>query len=141
MPRPIITKNQFITLLLALIGGSLLYAIGAPLPFLFGSLGACLIAAVLGIPLQGTPFLSTVSRTILGVAIGATITWSLLAQFVALAPTLLLLPIYIAVIAFIGANYFHRVMGYDQTTAYYASMPGALQDMVVFGAEAGANAS
>ncbi len=140
MAQPLITQNQIITLSLAFVGGCLLYWLDAPLPFLFGSLGACLIAATLGVPLQGAPFLSTVSRTVLGVAIGASITWSLLSQFVSLAPTLLLVPPYIAIIAFIGVNYFHRILGYDKTTAYYAAMPGGLQDMVVFGEEAGANA-
>lgn len=139
MTRLLISQNQLITLSLALAGGFLLYWIGAPLPFLFGSLGACLIAAVLGVPLQGTPLLSTVSRTILGVAIGASITWSLLGQLASMAATLLLVPLYVIVIAFIGVNYFHRILGYDKITAYYAAMPGALQDMVVFGEEAGGN--
>jgi membrane AbrB-like protein len=134
------TKAHVYTLFVALSGGLTLYVVGAPLPFLFGSLGGCLIAAAFGIPLQGTPLLSIVSRTVLGVAVGASITWSLLAQIPALAPTLLLVPVYVAVIAFAGGQFFHRLLGYDKVTAYYAAMPGALQDMVVFGEEAGGNA-
>ncbi len=139
MLRPPFTQAQLITLSTALVFGFALHWLGAPLPFLFGSLVACLLLAVSGQPLQGTPLLSTVSRTILGVAIGASITWSLLEQFASLAPTLLLVPLYIVVIAFIGLHYFHRLMGYDKITAYYAAMPGALQDMVVFGEESGGN--
>jgi len=127
------------TLVPALLAGLALYFAGAPLPFLFGSLSTCLIAAVLGVPMQGTPLLSVLSRTVLGVAIGASITWSLLAQFVSLTPTLLLVPVYVGVIAAVGMLYFHRFMGYDKVTAYYAAMPGGLQDMVVFGEEAGGN--
>ena len=114
--------------------------LGAPLPFLFGSLCACLIGALFGAPLQGTPLLSTISRTVLGVAIGASITWGLLVDALSLAPTLLMVPIYVLVIAVCGAFYFHKLMRYDKVTAYYAAMPGALQDMVVFGTEAGGNA-
>ncbi len=139
MPFRMITFAQFLTLAAALLASSLLWALGAPLPFLFGSLGTCLIGSVLGFPTQGMPLISTVSRTVLGVAIGASITTGVLAQLGALAPTLLLVPIYVAVIAFTGMHYFHHVMGYDKTTAYYAAMPGALQDMVVFGDEAGGN--
>ena len=140
MKRLLLTRNQVITLALALATGCLLFWIGAPLPFLFGSLSACLIAATLGVPLEGTPLLSIVSRTTLGVAIGASITWSLLSQFASIAPTLLLVPVYIVVIAFVGVYYFQHILGYDKTTAYYAAMPGALQDMVAFGEEAGGNA-
>lgn len=139
MPRIIPTLAQLSTLSIALAGSALLYFLGAPLPFLFGSLGACLLAAVCGLPMQGTALLSTISRTVLGVAIGASITWPLLAQFTRLAPTLLLVPLYICVIALVGMQYFHRAMGYDKVTAYYAAMPGALQDMIVFGEEAGGN--
>jgi membrane AbrB-like protein len=39
----------------------------------------------------------------------------------------------------VGVPFFRRVWGFDAPTAYYAAMPGGLQDMVVFGAEAGAN--
>ncbi len=35
--------------------------------------------------------------------------------------------------------FFTRVCGYDRITAYYAAMPGGLQDMIVFGQEAGGN--
>ncbi len=139
MPRLIPNRFQLLTLMLAFIAACILYQLGAPLPFLFGPIGACLVAAVLGVPLQGMPLMSTLCRTILGVAIGASITWSVMHQLVSLAPTLLLVPIYVIIIAAFGVNYFHRLVGYDKVTAYYAAMPGGLQDMVVFGEEAGAN--
>ena len=130
---------QGITLFSALVTGCLLFALGAPLPFLFGSLASCLILATFGFPLQGVPLLSTVSRTVLGVAIGASITWAVLVQIPELGPTLILIPVYVAAIAMCGMFYFHRVLGYDKTTSYYCAMPGALQDMVAFGEEAGGN--
>ncbi len=132
-------KSQCITLLIALVAGLIFFGLGIPLPFLFGSLGSCLIIALLGLPLQGTPLLSTISRTVLGVAIGTSITWTLLSQALALTPTLLMVPVYVLVIALCGSFYFHKLMRYDKVTAYYAAMPGALQDMVVFGEEAGGN--
>lgn len=133
------SKAQTVTLCAALLCGLSLNRLGAPLPFMFGSLLACLILAFIGAPLQGTKLVSTVSRTILGVAIGASITWAVLAQVMDLAPTLLVVPFYVFAIAVSGLFFFHKIMGYDKVTAYYAAMPGALQDMVVFGEEAGAN--
>jgi membrane AbrB-like protein len=50
-----------------------------------------------------------------------------------------LIPLYIAAIGLVGVPFFHRVCGFDRVTAYYAAMPGGLQDMVLFGQEAGAN--
>ena len=44
-----------------------------------------------------------------------------------------------ALIGAIGVPYFSRVWGYDWATSYYAAMPGGLQDMLVFGEEAGGN--
>jgi len=88
------TKPQFYTALAALTCGCLLHALGAPLPFLFGSLGGCLLVAVLGVPMQGIPLLPTVSRTVLGVAIGVSITWELLANALTLLPTLLMVPLF-----------------------------------------------
>jgi len=137
MSQFLLTRNQLITLAMALITGVVLNILNAPLPFLFGSIGACLVAAMFRFPLQGTPLLSTLSRTVLGVAIGASITWTVIHQLVSLAPTLLLVPVYVFIIALIGSNYFYRVLHYDKVTAYYAAMPGGLQDMVIFGEEAG----
>jgi membrane AbrB-like protein len=45
----------------------------------------------------------------------------------------------VLVIGAIGYPYFRRLCGLDGPTAYYAAMPGGLQDMIVFGQEAGAD--
>jgi hypothetical protein len=45
----------------------------------------------------------------------------------------------VAVIGLVGVPYFHRICGFDMPTAYYAAMPGGLQDMVTFGQESGAD--
>ena len=58
-----------VTLFSALLTGCLLFALSAPLPFLFGALASCFILATLGLPMQGVPLLSTVSRTELGTTI------------------------------------------------------------------------
>ena len=53
--------------------------------------------------------------------------------------TLLMVPLYVLLISSVGYPFFRKVLGYDRPTAYYSSMPGGLQDMVVFGIEAGGN--
>jgi membrane AbrB-like protein len=48
-----------------------------------------------------------------------------------------LIPIYVTVIALVGVPFFRKVYKFDWATSWYASMPGGLQDMVIFGQEAG----
>ncbi|MFP1645483.1 AbrB family transcriptional regulator [Pontitalea aquivivens] len=131
-----ITRRRMTTLILALAGAVLFQFLDLPLPFLFGPMAACLIAALAGMRLQGMGPVSAAARTVLGVAVGASITPALIGQLPAMALSLALIPAYILLIALVGVPFFRR-MGFDATTAYYAAMPGGLQDMVVFGQEAG----
>lgn len=125
--------------IVALIGVVVFKALHIPLPWLLGPICACLIAALAGLRLNGIKVLNDSMRTILGVAVGATLTPAVLASFPAMWPTLLMVPVMIALIALIGVPYFQRLCGYDFATAYYGAMPGGLQDMILFGEEAGAN--
>ena len=78
-------------------------------------------------------------RTILGVAAGSTVTVTFITAIPSLWSTLILIPIMVILIGFMGVWYFQKLCGYDFPTAYYASMPGGLQDMLAFGEEAGGN--
>ena len=108
-----------------------------PLPWLLGPIFACLIASLAGVPMRGIEMVNNAMRTILGVAVGATFTTALLASMAGMWPTLLLIPVMTGCIGVIGVLYFQRLWGFDFATSYYASMPGGLQDMLVFGEEAG----
>lgn len=123
----------------ALAGLATFLLMDLPLPFLFGPMVGCLLAALMGFELKGYGQISVAARTILGVAVGTSVTPAVLAQIPQMAGSVALIPIYIAVIGLIGVPFFRRVCGYDLPTAYYASMPGGLQDMILFGQEAGAD--
>ncbi len=124
---------------IGLLGVALFTWVDLPLPWLLGPIVSCLVAALLGVPLKGIPVLNDSMRTILGVAVGATITPAVIATFPAMWPTLILVPVMILCIGGLGVPYFQRIWGYDFATAYYSAMPGGLQDMLVFGEEAGGN--
>jgi membrane AbrB-like protein len=123
----------------ALAGVIAFHYLAIPLPWLLGPIGACLLAALLGMPMRGIKALNDAMRTILGVAVGATLTPAVLISFGAMWSTLILVPVMVLAIGLIGIPYFHRFWGYDFPTSYYAAMPGGLQDMLVFGEEAGGN--
>ncbi len=111
--------------------------LGLPLPWLLGPLVGCLIAALSGVELRGTPRTSQVMRTILGAAVGSTITPALFAQLDSLIWTLALVPLLLICVGSVGYPLFRKGFGFDHPTAFYASMPGGLQDMLLFGEEAG----
>ncbi|WP_225025900.1 AbrB family transcriptional regulator [Xinfangfangia pollutisoli] len=133
---PILTKRRAATLALAGLGVGVFHLAGLPLPFLFGPMAACLIAALSGMRLQGMGQVSILARTILGVAVGASITPEVIARVPQMAGSVALVPVYVVLIGLVGVPFFRR-LGYDPVTAWYAAMPGGLQDMVIFGAEAG----
>ncbi|KNG95660.1 aminopeptidase [Pseudaestuariivita atlantica] len=126
-------------LLVAGLGVAAFHAASLPLPWLLGPIFACLGAAFLGVPMKGVKPLNDAMRTILGVAVGATLTPAILGTIPAMWPTLAMVPVMVLAIGLLGVPFFRRVCGYDPVTAYYAAMPGGLQDMLVFGEEAGAN--
>ncbi|MBU1827719.1 MAG: AbrB family transcriptional regulator [Alphaproteobacteria bacterium] len=134
-----IALRRLKTMAIALSGAGIFIALGLPLPFLFGPLLACLIAALAGQTLQGMGQVSVAARTILGVAAGASITPDVVHALPKMAQTVALVPVFVGLIALVGLPYF-RALGYDRVTAWYAAMPGGLQDMVVFGQEAGGDA-
>ena len=132
-------RAQLLTAVSALAGLAGFYLLELPLPFLFGPLAGCLLASLAGGKLKGFGQVSVGARTILGVAVGATITPAVLVELPHMAGSVALIPVYIAVIGLIGVPFFRRVCGFDPITAYYAAMPGGFQDMIIFGQEAGGN--
>ncbi|MCV2865918.1 AbrB family transcriptional regulator [Albidovulum sediminicola] len=128
--------RRLVTLALALAGVAVFHLLRLPLPFLFGPMAACLIAALAGARLKGMGTISVLARTVLGVAVGASITPEVVGRIPQMAGSVALIPVYVVLIGLVGVPFFRR-LGYDPVTAWYAAMPGGLQDMVIFGTEAG----
>ncbi len=126
-----------ITLGIAGLGAGLFLALGLPLPLLLGPMLLCLLAALMGAQMADFGALGTYLRTFLGVAVGASITPEMVAGLPAMASSLAFVPIYIIAIGLVGYPLFRKVFGFDHATAWYAAMPGGLQDMIVFGQQAG----
>ena len=126
-----------VTHLVAAIGVVVFHLLSLPLPWLLGPITACLIAALAGVQMRGIPVLNNAMRSILGVAVGATFTTALVMSLPALWTTLILVPVMVALIGLVGVPYFQRLWGFDFATSYYGAMPGGLQDMLLFGEEAG----
>lgn len=50
-----------------------------------------------------------------------------------------LVPVFVVLIALTSYPLLHHGWGFDRVTSYYAAMPGGLQDMLIYGEEAGAD--
>ncbi len=133
------TVLKILTLLIAAIGAYGFFLQNWPLPFLLGPLAACLIAAFIGIPMKGIKSLSIASRTMIGVAVGATLTPEFFGNLSDIKYSIALVPFFILAIALVGFPFFRYIRKYDPVTSFYSSMPASLQDIIAFGELAGAN--
>ena len=129
--------HLIITLLIGLAGVAVFKLAHLPLPWLLGPMFACLTGALLKVRLAAWAPASHAMRTVLGIAIGATITPALLSQAGSMIVSVLMVPLFILCIAVMGFPLFRKVYGFDPATSYYAAMPGGLQDMLLFGEAAG----
>lgn len=104
---------------------------------LLGPLAICLIAALAGARLKGMGQVGIFFRTFLGVAVGSTITPDVVARLPEIGPSLMFIPFFVLAIGVVGYPILRYGFKFNHPTAYYASMPGGLQDMLIFGEEAG----
>ena len=70
----------------------------------------------------------------------ASVTPALFSRLPEMALSISFVPLFIIAIGLAGYPWFRKVCGFDHATSYYSAMPGGLQDMLIFGEEAGGNA-
>jgi uncharacterized protein len=131
------TRTRLMTFAISALGVVAFLLLHLPLPLLLGPMLGCLIAAFAGAKLQDSGIFGVFMRTFLGVAVGSSITPAILGQLQQFAGSLIFVPAYIAVIGALGYPLFRYGFGFNHATAWYSAMPGGLQDMLVFGEEAG----
>jgi len=101
-------NNHLITHTICLTGAAIFLWLKLPLPWLFGPLFSCLLAALIGINLYSIKILSDAMRTILGVAVGATVTLSFLLALPGFWNTLIFIPITVILSGIICVWYFQK---------------------------------
>lgn len=95
------------------------------------------IAAMLGLPIRGPDRLRPVVIPVIGVMLGSSITVALFAEMANWAVTLVILPLFLALASGLSFCVYRRIGAYDPVTAYYAAMPGGLNEMLIMGGAAG----
>jgi membrane AbrB-like protein len=119
------------------VGGMAAVRIGIPLPWMLGPMILVTLSAMASPPIEAPIGLRRIMLPVLGVMLGSGFHPGVLGSLADWAVTIALLPIYVLA-AFSGAYLIYRKIGrYDPVTAYFSSAPGGLNDMMIFGAEAG----
>ena len=130
-------KKRGTALVAASLGAAVFIVLKFPLPLLLGPMAGCLIFALAGASLEGMGIFGILMRSFLGVVIGSTVTPALLQELPSYGPTLLAIPVFVLMIGAVGYPFFRWGMGFNHATSFYSAMPGGLQDMLIFGEEAG----
>lgn len=126
------------------VGAALAYWIGAPMPFLLGSLGITATLAmsrVRALP-ASRKFPEPLRRSfvaIVGVMIGQSFTPELTGLLGTLWLSLAAVAVYVVIAHFAGFLVYSKLGGYDRPTAIFASVPGGLVEAIAFGEQAGGN--
>jgi hypothetical protein len=107
-------------------GGFLFYAIGFPAPWLAGSVVAVSAAVLARLPVSIPPILRQITFLILGISIGSGIDPNVLSDISKWPVSLAALAISTVLIIAASAAFLTSKAGWSRTTAFYASVPGAL---------------
>ncbi len=117
--------------------GIIAYWAGLPLPWMLGPMIGTTIAAASGLGLHQPALLPKIAFPVIGVMLGSRITAQLVNQASEFAITLVLLIPFTILCAGISYIFYRRVGSFDRVTAFYAGMPGGLNDMMILGGAAG----
>jgi membrane AbrB-like protein len=136
LPLPLPARVA-LALLVGASGAAAAASLRLPLPWMLGSLVATACASLAGAPLALPPALRLAWQTVIGVMLGAAFDPSLWARLLTCASTLTGLFLATAAATALGALALRRFARYDAPTAFFAAVPGGLNDMTLIGAELG----
>ena len=130
-------KYVVLALLISFIFGGAGHFAGLPLPWMLGPMIGNTIAALLGVPIRGPDKLRPIVIPVIGVMLGSSVTMAMFAQLGDWVLTLILLPVFLLFAAGLSYGVYRSIGKYDPVTAFYAAMPGGLNEMLLMGAAAG----
>jgi membrane AbrB-like protein len=130
-------RGQLLALLVGVVSGTLAFIAGLPLPWMLGSMLGTTFAALLALPIRGPDKLRPFVIPVIGVLLGSSITSDIVSQLGNWTLTLAVLPVFLTCAAAVSYTVYRRLGGYDHVTAFYAAMPGGLNEMLLLGAAAG----
>ena len=129
--------RQILALAIGLVSALLAARLHMPLPWMLGAMLGTTVAAMAGAPVRAPATIRPAVIPVIGVLLGSSLRPQVLAAAAGWAPSLIVLPVFLAVAATLGGTLYRRVGGYDPVTAFFAAMPGGLNDMILIGGAMG----
>ena len=118
-------------------GGAVFFALALPLPWMLGAMTAATVAALAGAPLAVPAQVRNAMIAILGVLLGSQFSIDLFSRIAEWYVGLSGVVLSTAAAAGLAYVLFRKFGRYDRATAYFASMPGGLSEMMVLGESMG----
>ena len=138
-------KIIFITavlLILGALGGFVAEKMGLPMPWMLGSLliTASIVSGkkrVLPDKYEFPPNFRKLFIAFIGIMIGSQVNWNLVSQAPQMVPSLVIISIFVILAHTSNFFIFHRIGGYNRSTAFFCGAPGGLMESISMGEEAG----
>lgn len=119
------------------LGGAVFYWLNMPLPWMLGALVSTTLAATMGAPILPPARVRNHVVVVIGVMLGSGFTSDLMGQLWGWGVSLMFLMGYLLVAGVLVVPYYIRLGKFDPTTAYFAGMPGGLNEMILIGGDKG----
>ncbi len=119
------------------VAGYFFYWMGLPLPWMLGPMVVNTIAAILSAPITAPIKLRIMAIPVIGVMLGSAVSIEIIQHLTSWAVSFAMLVPHLAVAAGFSFLFYRYVGGYDVVSAYFSSMPGGLNEMVLLGEEKG----
>lgn len=119
------------------VGGVFFNWLTMPLPWMLGAIVFNTGAAILRVPIAAPVAVRPLVVVVIGVMLGSSFTSEIFAQAEAWLLSLAFLLIYLVVAGVLTVPYYRRMGGFDPVTAYFAGMPGGMNEMMLIGKEMG----
>lgn len=130
--RRILGPRILVTTGLGVAGGWIALMVGLPLPWMLGPMVASTVLALSGLPAEGPAWLRPFVIPVIGVMLGSSLTPEVLAAIPQWGFTMLLLVPFLAVAATLSYLIYRRFGRFDPVTAFFCSIPGGLNEMILF---------
>lgn len=134
-------RQVLLLLSLGVVGGSMAWIAGAPLPFMLGALGTTILFVIWanrqGREVAFPRLLRMIFVGMIGAMIGSSFDPDLLGLLPGLGATIACVTIYVILAHGAGYSMCRRIGGYDKVTAFYSAMPGGLIEAVALGTRGG----
>ncbi len=136
-PDWIALRNQTAALAIALAGALIARALRLPMPWLLGPMFATGIAAFLGLPLSVNRWVRAIMMMALGVLLGSAFQVELLHRAAQDLPIILMLVPYTLITTTLIYLLLRAMSPLDRVTAFFSSVPGGVNEMIMMGTERG----